>query len=61
MRCIMWLIHPLGNVIPLVFHTFRPESVKYNLLKYVFICIRINEVVVIQVKVQISGCQNVVF
>ena len=30
MRCIMWLIHPLGNVIPLVFHTFRPESVKYN-------------------------------
>ena len=30
MRCIIWLIHPLGNVIPLVFHTFRPESVKYN-------------------------------
>ena len=30
MRYIMCLIHPLGNVIPLVFHTFRPESVKYN-------------------------------
>ena len=35
-QCFLYVAPTLGGyVIPLVFHTFRPESVKYNLL-----CIR---------------------
>ena len=32
MLYILWLIHHWKKVIPLVFHTFRPECVKYNYL-----------------------------
>ena len=46
----MWLIHPLENVIPLVFHTFLPSSARMvgiirirRVLKIVIIFFKLHE------------------